>query len=144
MPLRTNAARAMQVEDLMTAEVYALRPWDDLATLHDLMREHNVRHVPVVDREGDLVGLVSHRDLLRSALIEQPVPGDVERSVLERLEVRDVMVRDVESVAPDTDLRDAAQTMFENKFGCLPVVVGRRLVGILTEADFVRLMAQGE
>jgi CBS domain-containing membrane protein len=138
------STKPMQVEDLMTAKVFALRPGDDLGTLHDLMLDHDVRHVPVVDRDGDLVGLVSHRDLLRNALIEQPVPGYVERAVLERLAVRDVMVSDVESIAPDADLREAAQTMFENKYGCLPVVVGRRLVGILTEADFVRLMAQGE
>lgn len=139
MPVKT-----MQVDDLMTSNVFALRPEDDLGDLHDLMRSHDIRHVPVVDEDGDLVGLVSHRDLLRSALIEQPVPAYLERAVLERLKVRDVMVRGVESVAPDDDLRDAAQLMFENKYGCLPVVAGKRLVGILTEADFVRLMAQGE
>lgn len=139
MPVKT-----MQVDDLMTSNVFALRPEDDLGALQDLMRSHDIRHVPVVDEDGDLVGLVSHRDLLRSALIEQPVPAYLERALLERLKVRDVMVRDVESVAPDDDLRDAAQLMFENKYGCLPVVAGKRLVGILTEADFVRLMAQGE
>jgi CBS domain-containing membrane protein len=108
------------------------------------MEEHRCRHMPVVDGEGDLVGLVTHRDLLRYALIEQPeVPRFVETALLERLTVGDVMVREVETVDPGAELRQAAQTMIENKFGCLPVVEGRRLVGILTESDFVRRVAQG-
>jgi CBS domain-containing membrane protein len=47
-------------------------------------------------------------------------------------------------VSPDTDIREAAQIMFDNKYGCLPVTVGDRLVGILTEADFVRFLARGD
>jgi CBS domain-containing membrane protein len=135
----------MLVRDLMTEHVFAVRPQDSLTTVADLMHERQIRHVPVIDAEGDLVGLISHRDLLRNALIEQPeVPDYVEQAVLDRLHARDIMTAAVESVGPDLDLRLAAQVMYEQKFGCLPVVEGRRLVGILTEADFVRLMAQGE
>lgn len=135
----------MLVRDLMTEHVFAVRPQDSLTTVADLMHERQIRHVPVIDAEGDLVGLISHRDLLRNALIEQPeVPDYVEQAVLDRLHARDIMTAAVEAVSPDLDLRLAAQVMYEQKFGCLPVVEGRRLVGILTEADFVRLMAQGE
>ena len=134
----------LTVGDLMTREVFALGPEDGLAALQDLMAERSVRHVPVVDRDGDLIGLVTHRDLLRTSLVDQAdTPRFVEQTVLSRLKVGDLMTRDVETIGPDSDIREAAQTMYENKFGCLPVVEGRRLVGILTEADFVRLMARG-
>ena len=134
----------MRVEDAMTEDVRSVRPDDSLQVLRDLMYELNVRHIPVVTEDGELAGLVSHRDLLRHALVEQPdeaVP-DVE-DALERMTAADVMVPEVEAVTADADVREAAQIMFERKFGCLPVVEGNRLVGILTEADFVRLIASG-
>ncbi len=132
------------VRDLMTPAVVAVRPEDDAGTLCDLMAERRVRHMPVVDENEEVVGLVSHRDLLRNSLIEQAdVPAFVARAVLEKVKVADVMTGDVETVGPDVDIREAAQAMFENKYGCLPVVEGRHLVGILTEADFVRFLAEG-
>lgn len=134
----------MLVRDLMTSEVFALTPGDSIVAVRDLMHDHGVRHIPVVDDQGDLVGLVSHRDLLRNSLIERTdVPDFVETDMLSRLKVEDVMTGSVERIGPDTELREAAEIMFENKFGCLPVTEGQRLIGILTEADFVRLMAVG-
>lgn len=134
----------MAVRDVMTEDVRAVGPKDDVATLRDLLYEHDIRHMPVVDDEGALVGLVTQRDLLRHALIEQPdVPTYIEDAVLERLQVSELMNTEIETAEPDADIRDAAQQMFENKYGCLPVVSGGRLVGILTESDFVRLMAKG-
>lgn len=145
-PAATRAATAgLTVGDLMTSNVIAVRPGDHLGLLRDLLWEHHIRHMPVVDADGDLVGLVSQRDLLRSALIDQSdVPEYVEDAVLGRLTANDVMTTYVERVGPDTDLRVAAQTMIDNKYGCLPVTVGDRLVGILTESDFVRFLARGD
>lgn len=134
----------LRVSDLMTQDVVAARPDDTLATLRDLMLERDVRHMPVIEGEGNLVGLVSQRDLLRNSLIEQPdMPDFVEDALLERLRVRELMTTGVVSIDPERDIREAAQIMFENKYGCLPVTLGTRLVGILTESDFVRLMAEG-
>lgn len=133
------------VRDLMTQDVVAVRPEDNLATLRDLMIDYNIRHMPVVDREKYVVGLVSHRDLLRHSLIERnDVPQSLERSVLEEVRVEEVMTTGVVTVDPDSDIREAAQILLENKYGCLPVVEGERLVGMLTESDFVKLMAGGE
>ncbi|MEM7351138.1 MAG: CBS domain-containing protein [Acidobacteriota bacterium] len=137
--------KQLAVRDLMSDDVIAVRPEDDLACLHGLMIENDVRHIPVVNTETELVGLVSHRDLLRASLIEQPnVTGYMEKAILERVLVHELMTEDVESVDADADLRDAAEVMVENKYGCLPVTEGRRLRGILTESDFVRFMARGE
>lgn len=134
----------LTVRDLMSGNVVAIRPEDDLLTLQDLLQNHNIRHVPVVDGDGRLVGLVTHRDLLRRALIEQSgVPDQVERALLHALKAEEVMTREVMTAEPGLDIRTAAQLMFEHKYGCLPVVDGERLVGILTEADFVRFLAGG-
>ena len=134
----------MNVADLMTEDVRTVGPEDTLLDVYDVMSELNVRHVPVVD-DGELVGLVSHRDLLKGALGDVgDMPVTTQRNFLATQPVDVAMMRGAESVGPDTSLQEAASLMLENKFGCLPVTEGSRLVGILTEADFVRLVAQGD
>jgi CBS domain-containing membrane protein len=127
------------VRDLMTPNPYTLAPRDTLAALYDLMDTYRVRHVPIVDRDGELVGLLTHTDLAMTTLGSlSDMPLNMERELLQRRRIREVMVTEVETVDPDTRLAEAAQTLFDNKIGCLPVVEGNRLVGILTESDFVR------
>ena len=134
--------RNLRVRDLMTDDVYTLKPSDTLASAYDLMDTRHVRHIPVVDREGDLQGLVTHRDLMRGAFGASSVrPVSSQRDLLSQSFVEEIMQVDVETVEPDALLKDAAQIILENKFGCLPVVEGASLVGILTEADFVRFVA---
>jgi CBS domain-containing membrane protein len=128
-----------KVRDLMTPDPFTLGPRDTLAALYDLMDNHRVRHVPIVDRDGDLVGLLTHTDLAMTALGSlSDLPLSQERDLLQRRRIREVMVTEVETIEPDASLAEAASTLFENKIGCLPVVEGNRLVGILTESDFVR------
>jgi CBS domain-containing membrane protein len=139
------SGKGPQVRDLMTPSPYTLGPRDTLASLYDLMDTHRVRHVPIVDRDGELVGLLTHTDLAMSALgAQSDLPLSQERDLLQRRRVREIMITEIETVEPDTPLRDAAATLFENKIGCLPVVEGSRLVGILTESDFVRRFVQEE
>lgn len=133
------------VRDLMTPDPYTLSPRDTLASLYDLMDSRRVRHVPIVDSDGELVGLLTHTDLAMTALGSlSDLPLSQERDLLQRRRIREVMVTEVETVDPETSLAEAAQTLFENKIGCLPVVEGNRLVGILTESDFVRRFVQEE
>ena len=138
---RTSArvTRERLVRDLMTEKVFTLKPKDDLAALYDLMDSRHVRHVPIVDSDGELVGLVTDRDLSRSALgAVEELPLSVERDILRRRRIRDIMASEPDSIEPDAMLKEAAEILLENKVGCLPVVEGLHLVGILTEADFVR------
>ena len=126
------------VSDLMTTEVYSIQPGEDLAKLQELMDEIHVRHVPVVDRQHTVVGLVSQRDLIRHVLsVRDDLTAWETAQMMENRIVRTIMVADVETVAPDTEVSEAGQVMLDNKLGCLPVVQGGRLVGIITEADFV-------
>ena len=132
--------RPAEVRDLMTDRVYTLGPLDDLESLYELMDEHHVRHVPVVDRDGDLVGLVTQRDLARHALgPQEDLPLSMQQEILRRRRVREIMATEIDKVEPDESLKTAAEMLIENKIGCLPVVEGEHLVGILTESDFVRL-----
>lgn len=134
----------LRVRDLMTWEVVTVLPMTDTETAWNLMSERDLRHMVVVDADGDLVGVVSHRDLLRHALIEQPdLPRYVERALLEKSLVREVMVSPAVTIDPEQDAAEAARILFENKIGCLPVVEGGRVVGILTESDFVRWVGYG-
>lgn len=135
--------KQLLVKDLMTTTVHTLEAQSDLTTLYDLMDSEHIRHLPVVDDEGNLVGLVTHRDLLRSALSNNSdVPVSMQRDVFRTVRIEEIMSTTVETTEPDVPLHEAAQVMLENKFGCLPVVEGTHLVGILTEADFVRYLSE--
>jgi CBS domain-containing protein len=129
-----------RVRELMTADPFTLSPEADLAEAYDMMDGKRIRHIPVVNPVGQLLGLVSHRDLVKSALddVRSVLPLSEQRRLLRNFQVRDIMVRQPETIAPDDDARTAGETMYENKYGCLPVVDGDTLVGILTEADYVR------
>lgn len=141
----TVRRREPTVRDLMTPNPYTLAPRDTLASLYDLMDTRRVRHVPIVDQDGELVGLLTHTDLAMTALGSlSDLPLSQERDLLQRRRIREVMVTEVETVEPDSSLAEAAQTLFENKIGCLPVVEGSHLVGILTESDFVRRFVEEE
>lgn len=132
----------LRVRDLMTPNVVTVRPDDTIAKAYELMLDNRFRHLVVVDGDGDLVGLLTHRDLLRHALIERTdLPLSMQRGVLRRIRVEEVMTSEVETAEPGQWLQEVALVMFENKYGCLPVVEGSRVVGILTEADFVRFFA---
>jgi CBS domain-containing protein len=120
------------VGELMTRDLVTLKETQNLALADELLRLHRIRHLPVV-RQGKLVGLITHRDLLRASAQRRGDPSQ------QPLWVSDVMVRDVRTVRPELPLREAVGLMLDNKFGCLPVVgTDGTLVGILTEADLVR------
>lgn len=124
------------VSDLMTPEVVTLRESDDLALADNIFNLGRIRHLPVVEAHGKLVGLVTHRDLLRCYAVRGEYRG---RATL----ARDMMNTALATVRPTTPLRSALELMLTNKFGCLPVTDDHgRLVGILTEHDLVKFAAE--
>lgn len=132
----------LRVRDLMTPNVVTVLGEDSVAKAYNKMLDHRIRHLIVIDKDGDLIGLLTHRDLLRNSLIERAeLPLSLQRSTMRRIRVEEVMTSEVETADPDQLLQEAAMTMFDNKFGCLPVVEGSRVTGILTESDFVRFFA---
>jgi CBS domain-containing membrane protein len=127
----------LRVRDVMTREPVTLDVDEDLDLAEVLMRLARIRHLPVLEG-GRLVGLVSERDLLRAQVGQLEDATDEERKQMQRwVKAGWVMTRSIQEVEPDMSLLEAAQLMHEHKYGCLPVVEGGGLVGILTEADFV-------
>src|SRR3954463_13855045 len=107
----------LRVRDLMTEGVYAVGVEDDLATVSDLMDERNIRHAPVV-QEGRLIGLISHRDLLRYALKGQVgAPPEVERANQVMIKAGEIMTRGAAPAGREEDTRGAARRMMEKKDG---------------------------
>jgi CBS domain-containing membrane protein len=128
------------VADLMTRDVTTLRRNDTLKSADELMRLGRIRHLPVLDEDGNLAGIVSQRDLFLGGLLRALGYGAHARDkALDGLLVKEAMKTEVLTTTRSTTLRQAAQLMLEHKVGCLVVVEGAKVVGILTEADFVKL-----
>jgi CBS domain-containing protein len=109
------------------------------------METERIRHLLVLDDEGKLAGVVSQRDVFFNALLRALGFGQrAKEHALESLRVKDVMVDQVVTITPDATVGRAASLMSQLKIGCLPVLDGDRLVGILTESDLVRTLAEVE
>jgi len=134
---------AKRVQDIMTREVTTLKRNEKLTLADDLMKLGRIRHLPVLDDDGQaLVGIISQRDLFRGALAQALGYGQhASRKLLDTFVVKEVMTTEVITAKPDTPLAEAASLMIERKIGCLPVVKDGRLVGIVTEGDFVAVAA---
>jgi CBS domain-containing membrane protein len=130
----------LKVNDLMTTKVFSLQENDNLQTARSIMALGRIRHIPIVNKKEEFVGLLTHRDLLSVTISKL---ADIESEVQDELDasipIREIMRRDVTTVVEDLDLREAAEILLKHKYGCLPVVRDKRLVGILTEADFLKL-----
>ncbi|MBV8773230.1 MAG: CBS domain-containing protein [Deltaproteobacteria bacterium] len=134
----------LKVRDIMTAQVTTLKRNDKLTLADDVMQLGRIRHLPVLDDEGEqLVGIVSQRDLFRGALAQALGYGQyAHRKLLDTFSVKDVMATEVITTGADTPLVEAARVLMERKIGCLPVIENGRLAGIITEGDFVALVAR--
>jgi acetoin utilization protein AcuB len=129
------------VRDVMQKGVVTISVNERLSTVEDIMTLGHVRHMPVV-QAGQLVGVVSERDLLRASLSNLSGHRDEERrAFLHVVEIAQVMSTPPIVVGPDVSIRDAAQVMGERKIGCLPVVDGDALLGMVTETDVLQLVA---
>jgi CBS domain-containing membrane protein len=132
----------MLVRDLMSSDVATLNVSDSLNLADDIMRLGRIRHMPVVSGDS-LVGILSQRDLFLAALSSGlHLRHSQEREWLKKIPVREVMTKHVITVSPDTPIRTAVGLMIEKRIGCLPVVDGGRLAGLLSESDCLRYLAR--
>ena len=134
----------LRVKDVMSREVHTVGRNDRLAVADALMAQARIRHLPVLDEDGLVCAVVSQRDLFRGALLRAlGFGGRAEESMLRQIVVKEAMSPEIHTASPDLPVAEAARMMVERKIGCLPVVDGDRLVGIVTETDFVKLVADG-
>jgi len=128
------------VRDIMSSDATTLDTNDQLTIADDIMNLGRIRHLPVLDGDGRVAGVVSQRDLFRGALARNLGYGEHAQSkLLGILHVKDVMTNDPRTIHPDASISEAAALLVKHKIGCLLVVDGEELVGILTETDFIRL-----
>lgn len=128
----------ISIDEFMTAEPYTLREAHSLSDARKVMTERNIRHIPITDGDRHLIGLVTQRDVLaatvptsRQQTKSAPHEGDAD------IKLSDIMIRDVSVIQQTDSLRQAALYIQAHKYGCLPVLSADRLVGIITDSDFI-------
>ncbi len=129
----------MKVRDIMVRDVTTLNIDDELSLANDIMKLGRIRHLPVLDGKT-LVGIISERDLFKSSLMEalghEPSKA---RDVMKTVRIQDIMVKNLITVSPEADIKEAVQLMLKHKVGCVPVVADGELLGLVTETDIMML-----
>ncbi len=124
-----------RVRDVMQTKIVTIGVTERLSTVEDIMTLGRVRHMPVV-HGGQLVGVLSQRDLLRASLSELgSYASEARRAFLHAIEIERVMSAPPIVIDPDASVQLAARLMADHKIGCLPVVDGDALAGMITETD---------
>jgi acetoin utilization protein AcuB len=133
----------MLVKDRMTPDPICGNPDMPVTEVQELMREKKFRHLPIIDENGNLMGLVTQRSLLRA------LPSDVRgfsrfeiSYILSKIKAKDVMTKDVITINQDIAIEEAARIMADEKIGCLPVCSGEKMVGIITDNDLFAIMVE--
>lgn len=128
------------VADIMTRNVISIQANDNLHNARMLLKEHNIRHLPVVNEQGSYAGLLMQRDLLNTAFNVVEKYGFSKLAAREeRTLIKDVMTAGGPTINSAMPLKVAGRYFVEHKHSCLPVVDDGKLVGILTSVDFVKL-----
>ena len=120
---------------IMSTNVITVPLTATLAEARSLMQKNRFHHLPVVNDSGDFVGLLTQTDVLAAT---DSILRDAENRLRAKsIPIEDVMVRNVVTISPDASLRQAALFLEKYRIGCLPVVTDGKLVGIITDTDFV-------
>ena len=125
----------MSLDVIMSTDLKTVAPQDSLATVRKLMHENRIHHVPVVNEEDNLVGLVTLTDVL--AATDSILRDDDTRLHATEIKVQDIMVQNLVTIDEHASLRQAALFLEKHRIGCLPVVTNGNLRGIVTDTDFV-------
>jgi len=145
----------MRVDDVMTTDVATVTPGASLKDVARILVERDISGVPVMDADGDVLGVVSEADLLAKERAEPPTRGGplawlvdpieiIERRKLGARLAGEVMTSPAVTIAPYRNLATAAGIMLDNRVNRLPVVSDGKLVGIVTRADLVRAFARSD
>ncbi len=129
----------MLVSEIMTATPFTLAPEASLSEARALMYEKRIRHIPIL-ADGQLVGLISQRDVLAAEQSSLSAVAPQQRLEEEKtVAVSEFMKTRLVTIEPEASLRQAALYLQKHKLGCLPVVDDSKLVGIITDSDFVNV-----
>lgn len=123
------------VNEIMSENVITLKASDSISSARELMKNEDIRHLPVVDDNNFPVGIVTQRDIFRAQ--DSKLNGDNHIINDEQVLLEQIMSRKISYALPDEPLRSAGLKLQKNKYGCLPVMDNDKLVGIITDFDFV-------
>jgi CBS domain-containing protein len=138
----TEPSKISTIRDLMAQNPATLDRNETLDIPDTIMNLGRIRHMPVVE-DGRVVGILSQRDLFRSALIVALGFGRKTTSALiKTIRVKEVMTKPAITITADAAVSEAARLMIEKKIGCLPVVENERLIGLITETDILRSVVE--
>jgi len=134
----------MLVKDRMTSNPVTIRTDTNLKEALDLVRSSPFRHLPVLDENGDLVGIVTEKSLVYASPTPSTTLSVFEVDyILSRTKVGQVIQGDVITVGPDLPIEEAARVMIDHRIGCLPVLKDRKLIGIISDTDIFRVFVEG-
>jgi len=125
----------MSLDAIMSTDLKTVSPQDSLASVRTIMHDNRIHHVPVVNDENKLVGLVTLTDVL--AATDSVLRDDESRLHVGEIKVEDIMVQNLATIDEHASLRQAAMFLEKHGIGCLPVVTDGNLRGIVTDTDFV-------
>jgi acetoin utilization protein AcuB len=123
--------KVMQVKKLMAKKLVTIPPGTSILKAMEVMRKHSIRHLPVVDEEK-FIGFLTEGDLRQASLL----------SMVDKISIEDVMIRNPVSISPEASVEDAARLIFKHKIGGLPVIQDHKLVGILTIVDILKAFVE--
>ena len=123
------------IEAIMSTDLITLPPTANLAEARKLMQSNRIHHQPIVEKDGEIVGLITLTNVLSAT--DSVLREDENRLHAREILVKDVMVTDLATVDEHASLRQAALFLEKHKIGCLPVVTDGKLRGIITDTDFV-------
>ncbi len=133
-----------QLSEIMNRSLITVDKHASLRRARRILDQHRIRHLLVVDGKR-LVGIVTDRDLRQAApSSKSPLTIGEREEFMDELKVVEVMSRKLITASPDTSVREAARVMVSEKIGCLPVVNGSQLVGIVTETDLLEMLVREE
>ncbi len=133
----------MLVNERMSHPVITIHPKMPIHDALNLMKKEHIRRLPVVDKKGNLVGMVSENDLLHASPSDATSLSIWEVNyLLSKITINRIMAKDVITVTEDTPLEEAARIMADRKIGCVPVVRDKKIVGIITETDLFKLFLE--
>ena len=133
-----------QLSEIMNRNLVTVDKQASLRKARRILDQYRIRHLLVVDGKR-LVGIVTDRDLRQAApSSKSPLTVGEREEFMDELKVSEVMSRKLITASPTTTVREAAKALVREKIGCLPVVDGNQLVGIVTQADLLEILVSGD
>ena len=128
------------MREIMNSPVVTVKHDDQVDAAFDLMQEHKFKHLPVIDADGRIVGVLSDRDIRNIAFACEARPKGTSDYIFAQTEVHEIMTKNIVTAASDASMQEALEKMTARSIGCLPIVEDERVVGILSATDFLRIM----